>query len=89
MSHLDAWLPSLVRTLQLLIWTAIYFNKAASVSRGGGDNVCKEDPAAVQIRDIDLAPQLYGTVRLPEETAQGQSRDSAGLLAPCINNHSN
>lgn len=60
LSLLDALLSSFVCTFHPLIRAAIYFNKAAGISCGGEDNVCGEDPAAVQIRDIDLALSSTG-----------------------------
>lgn len=72
-------------TLQLLQRALIYFNKAAAISRDGRDNVCRGDPAAA----IDLAPSSAGQLRPLEEGARGQAPDSAGLLAPCIDNHPN
>lgn len=83
-SHLDAQLSSLVCTLQLLIWTVIYFNKAAGISCGGGANVCREDPAAGQIRDIDLALSSTGQFGSQRRQHKGNRRTQLASWPPAL-----
>lgn len=84
MSRLDAWLSYLVCTLQLLIRTVIYFNKAAGISRGGGDNVCREDPAAFQIRAIDLALNSTGQLGSQRRQHKGNRRTQLASWPPAL-----
>lgn len=84
MSQLDAWLSSLMCTLQLLIRAVIYFNKAAGIARGGGDNVCREDPAAVQIRAIDLALSSAGQLGSQRRQHKGNGRTQLAPWPPAL-----
>lgn len=83
MSYLDAWLFSLVCTLQLL-WTVIYFNKVAGIACGGGDNVCREVPAAVQIRAIDLGLSSTGQFGSQRRQHKGNRRTQLALWPPAL-----
>lgn len=84
MSHLDTWISSLMCTLQLLIWTVIYFNKTAGISCGWADSVCREAPAAAQIRAIDLALSSTGQSGSQRRQHKGNRRTQLASWPPAL-----
>lgn len=64
--------------------TVIYFNKVATITRGGRENVLREVPAAVQIRAIDLALSSTGQFGSQRRWHKGNGRTQLALWPPAL-----